>query len=920
MVGRCQNSFDSLAGDHAVKPIFNRDFSIFFWFTFLLAICALYPGNVQASKIDLLTLDVGRSVKAEIENGLKIGSDGCTEVTELSIDTDTWLMTIAIVLNAHHRWPSIRHPTTNAEYFPEATKTVSATLQYNPKTNSVSGSDSLDVGTLSTTAFGKTYQFDFGTVSILDKAREVIQMNFQPINNVIDKYAAFIPTEDLLKTKAGKMIQDYFEHDLKTIGNQGKNEIVDLRLDTKTYQIKGTAKIIAAHSWGKFNVPDPSITDPFRVKSVEVKKEQEFITTFSYDLKSNRISGEVDLNTGIQLEAKDPITGTELEVIDIPSIKVDINRLERAIDGDIIAMAELIPNPAPSVYRAEKSNKYDEERDEYFDKYGGANVYFSSEPFTEWASAQKLVVWTGQAVVTAGAVSTAIMREIAGQALKEAPGITNWLAGKGVVNAASTVDALLTGRKMDWPFLALELVPVNYKARPVLMDNPVGEWLTVPHLAFAIVWKGSTPGSEGPGASPSCRIPEESQSGVGRSNPSDITVTFSNSFSSETTWKVTSLAETKDNGFILAGIEDTEVKRLDIALFKTDGHGKFQWKKVFQGPLLADNGDSSDSDRAVSVEATDDGGFVFLGTKILGEWRHFDEFPPPEERNTGIWLTKVDSYGNILWNKTYDFGLGIDRGLAFKQTKDRGFIIVGEVEQFIRASGGEPWHNSDYLMIRTDAEGEKLWETRYGDMLENEVATDVLESKEGGFIVFGRDETEDGSQTSGWLIKVDAKGRKLWEKNSRVWGEKNSDVGGAGNLQSIHETSDNGLILAGGTDTWGLWLVKLDNKGDIQWQSVKNSEDYPGGNVVLPDQDVGFIVLEGGLNLVKTDKKGEPVWKKAVIMGPEGENFVSCCLLALKGGGYALAGRYFSRQPDGSTNNDVWLIRIDPEGVAQTQK
>lgn len=98
-----------------MKSRFNRVFSaelFFFWFTISLVLCALLPIEVQASKIDLLTFDAGRTVKAEIENGLKTGSDGCTEVTELSIDTDTWLMTIAIVLNVHHRWPSIRHPTT----------------------------------------------------------------------------------------------------------------------------------------------------------------------------------------------------------------------------------------------------------------------------------------------------------------------------------------------------------------------------------------------------------------------------------------------------------------------------------------------------------------------------------------------------------------------------------------------------------------------------------------------------------------------------------------------------------------------------------------------------------------------------------------------------------------------------------------
>ena len=74
-----------------------------------------------------------------------------------------------------------------------------------------------------------------------------------------------------------------------------------------------------------------------------------------------------------------------------------------------------------------------------------------------------------------------------------------------------------------------------------------------------------------------------------------------------------------------------------------------------------------------------------------------------------------------------------------------------------------------------------------------------------------------------WLLKLDSSGIIQWQK---TYGGTDWDI-----AWSVEQTSDNGYIVAGYTDSFGagghdIWLLKLDSGGIVQWQKTYGGSDY----------------------------------------------------------------------------------------------
>jgi hypothetical protein len=76
----------------------------------------------------------------------------------------------------------------------------------------------------------------------------------------------------------------------------------------------------------------------------------------------------------------------------------------------------------------------------------------------------------------------------------------------------------------------------------------------------------------------------------------------------------------------------------------------------------------------------------------------------------------------------------------------------------------------------------------------------VIETSDGGFILFG-DTRLSGGCGNFWLIKTDNEGNEIWNK---TFGGNEYDLG-----VTVIETSDNGLILQGNTESYGAGFTDI---------------------------------------------------------------------------------------------------------------
>jgi hypothetical protein len=271
-----------------------------------------------------------------------------------------------------------------------------------------------------------------------------------------------------------------------------------------------------------------------------------------------------------------------------------------------------------------------------------------------------------------------------------------------------------------------------------------------------------------------------------------------------------SVQQTSDGGFILVGTTTSfGAGGFDVWLIKTDADGNKLWEKTFGG--IRD-------DRGHSVQQTSDGGFILLG------WTEsFDA------READVWLIKTDASGNIEWDRTFG-GSDRDKGSSVQQTSDGGFILVGYTESF-----GAGW--ADVWLIKTDADGNKLWEKTFGGS-RRDWGSSVQQTSDGGFIIVGY--TTSFGAGDVWLIKTDANGNKQWD---RTFGGSDWDEG-----WSVQQTSDGGFIIVGWTWSFGaggpdVWLIKTDADGNKQWDRTFGGSDWDWGFSVQQTRDGGFILV-----------------------------------------------------------------------------
>jgi hypothetical protein len=281
--------------------------------------------------------------------------------------------------------------------------------------------------------------------------------------------------------------------------------------------------------------------------------------------------------------------------------------------------------------------------------------------------------------------------------------------------------------------------------------------------------------------------------------------------------------ETKDGGYLVAGVTESEgVGGKDLMLIKAYSDGYEKWKKTFGG---------AGDDWGVAVLETKDGGYAVAAVTT--------------SRGSGGsdgWVLKTDSDGNLEWDVAIG-GSKNDCITSILETED-GYLVVGVTESY--GAGGK-----DVWLTKTDAEGERIWEKTFGED-GDERGNSALEMGD-GYLVVGVSESGGSGGRDLWLVRTDREGEKVWEKT----------FGGPGDdgCWSALE-ADGGIIVAGYTESQGrgeqdLWLLKVDLDGEKVWEKTFGGTGFDLGRSIVPTKDGGWA-MTGWTE--STGSGGEDLW------------------------------------------------------------
>jgi len=313
-----------------------------------------------------------------------------------------------------------------------------------------------------------------------------------------------------------------------------------------------------------------------------------------------------------------------------------------------------------------------------------------------------------------------------------------------------------------------------------------------------------------------------------------------------------SIKQTNDGGYIVVGSSEsndgdvtghhglTGHGRADFWVVKIDSLGNIQWEKSLGGNY---------ADEAKPIEQTNDGGYIVAGFCSGNGGGDISGNHGSED----YWIVKLDSAGNIQWQKCYG-GTEEDIAYSIKQTNDGGYIVVGSAKSNdgdVSYNHDNTCYNPDCWIVKLDSTGNIQWQKSYGGTVKD-IAYSIEQTNDGGYIVAGISQSNDGDVTGNhggydcWIVKLDSTGNIQWQKSyggSIDEGAYIQQSYDGGYIFAGTTTSNDGDVSGGYGNFWqDYWIGKLDSIGNLQWQKCLGGIASDMASSIQQTYDGGYIV------------------------------------------------------------------------------
>lgn len=391
-----------------------------------------------------------------------------------------------------------------------------------------------------------------------------------------------------------------------------------------------------------------------------------------------------------------------------------------------------------------------------------------------------------------------------------------------------------------------------------------------------------------------------------------------------------SIELTSDGGYIIGSFtqsDDGDVTgnhgNSDLWIVKLNSVGDLLWQRCY-------GGSGSEGEGRPSIKQMPNGDFVFACSSYSSDG--------DASNNHGLddyWVVRIDSIGNIIWEKSFG-GSEWDHPASIVATSDNGCAVLGQTNSL----DGDVTDNhglGDYWLIKLDSVGNLEWQKSYGGSY-YEQGYNVIQIDD-GYLLSGVTSSTDGDITGNhglsdfWIVKVDHDGNLLWQK--ALGGSESDGWSGAYATQS----SDGGYAVAGiswsnnGNANPGCagnnWIIKLTQNGAIEWDYCYGGSGVQFLSDIRNTPDGGYLVAgtsnsnDGDITgnhgdydycLMKLGSSGNLQWQKS-LGGSNVDDGYSA--ISAENDNIVVVGYAGSDDGDVSGNHgvfDCWVIKLKNVG------